>query len=280
MRTSLVTCTWNRAKQLNYGMLSVITQELPPNEIVVVDDGSQDNTFQVFAELEEKANKKGIEMKYIYLHHPEARISSIPRNIGFKQSTGDVVFFSEPEMLHVGETIRQALEVITRDHTPLATQIWTMGQKIWEKLDEEYFIHPARVLSHEYAMLVSGNMQNTKAPDSDWGITGSNDCFAGCFFGVKRDWFEELGGFDEKMTGHGYEDWDLLHRLSIYGKPVEHRNDIVVIHQWHTKNYPYNIYDHAEKNGTISENRIKEGKFRVNEEGWGKYDNESTNNNI
>lgn len=264
MKISLVAPTWNRSEQLKRGILTVINQEKTVNEIVIVDDGSTDDTKDVCNFLQEKANEKKIDFKYIYLDHPEARISSIPKNIGFKASTGDIVLFTESEMLHVGNTVTQAIEVILRDHTPLATQIWTMGERIYKKLPDYFYTKPQLILGHEYAMLVSGNMQNTKAPDSDFGITGSVNCYAGCFWGVKREWLEDLGGFDEDMEGHGFEDWDILHRLDLYGKPVEQRNDIIVIHQWHTKNYPYNIYNMAEKNGKVSEERIKQGEYRAN----------------
>lgn len=271
MKKSLITITWNRCEQLRRGISTVINQEDTVDEIIIVDDGSTDNTMAVSNQLKDKAKEKGIELIYIYLNHPEARISSIPKNIGFKQSTGDIIFFTESEMLHVTDTIKQASEVITEGYTPLATQIWTMGQKIWEKLDEDYYTHPARILSHEYAQLTDNtNMDNRKAPDADWGITGSINCYAGCFLGCKRKWVEDIGGFDESMEGHGWEDWDFLHRLDKYGAPVRKCNDIIVIHQWHTKNYPYNTFDHAEKNGKISADRLKEGKYIVNEgKEWG-----------
>ena len=268
---SLVTATWNRSEQLKRGILTVINQTETVNEIVVVDDGSTDDTKDVCEFLEKKAQEKEIDFIYVYLDHKEARISSIPKNIGFEHTKGDIVFFTESELLHVTDTIKQATDTIKQGKTPLATQIWTMGDRIYKSLPDYFYSQPQLILGHEYAMLVSGNMQNTKAPDSDWGITGSINCYAGCFWGVKRDWFIDIGGFDEEMEGHGFEDWDILHRLDLYGKPVEQRNDIIIIHQWHTKNYPYNIYNMAEKNGKISEDRIKRGEYRANiGKQWGK----------
>lgn len=263
---SLVTATWNRSEQLKRGIMTVINQTDTVNEIVVVDDGSTDDTKLVCEYLKEKAIEKQIDFTYVYLDHKEARISSIPKNIGFEHTKGDIVFFTESELLHVTDTIKQATDTILQGKTPLATQIWTMGERIYKKLDEAYYENPRRILAHEYAQLTTNaNMDNTNAPDSDWAITGSNNCYAGCFFGVKRNWFIDIGGFDEKMEGHGYEDWDLLHRLDLYGKPVFQDNNMIVIHQWHTKNYPYNIYDMAEKNGKMSEERLKRGEFKANQ---------------
>lgn len=262
MSTSLITATFNRAEQLFRGISTVLSQEVLPNEIVIVDDGSQDNTKDVVAELQ----KQFANIKYIYLDHPEPRISCIPHNIGIKQASGDFLIFTEPECLHIGNTIDQILKKMEQypNGCPLATQIWTMGQAIYKSLSENQFEYPQSLLHHQYAMLVDGNMQNTNAPDSDWGITGSLNCFAGCLWAARKEWLLEIGGFDESFEGHGFDDWDLFHRLNAYGKSIVQCNDIAVIHAWHEKNYPYNLYEAADKNGKASEARLKAGEYHAN----------------
>lgn len=253
-------CTFNRALQLGRGLESILSQEVLPDEIVIVDDGSTDDTNNLLLPVKPV-------IKYVYLDHPEHRISSIPRNVGIKQSTGDLIFFTEPEVLHVGNTIKQLKEKFDEqpEYSHLASQVWTIQQKIYQKLTQDNFERPATILTHQYAQLTdNSNMQNTKAPDSDWAITGQLNCTAGCFFGVKREWLEEVGGFDESFEGHGWDDFDLFTRLAVYGKGIIKHDDIVVIHQWHEKNYPYNIYDMAEKNGKLSEERIKRGEYKAN----------------
>lgn len=277
MKISLVTATFNRALQLKRGLITVLSQEnLPPDmEIVIVDDGSIDDTKKVVDFLRLEADKRYpfLTIKYIYLNHPEHRISSIPRNVGIKEATGEIIIFTESECLHIGNTINQILQKMI-DHpenTPVATQIWTMGQRIYQKLDDETFKYPSRILSHPYAQLTNNaNMNNTKAPDADFAITGSLNCLTGCFFACQRQWLMDIGGFDESFTGHSYDDFDLFARLAIYGKGILPCDDITVIHQWHEKNYPYNIYEHGERNGKISEANIKAGKYKVNQDHqWG-----------
>lgn len=250
------------------GLMSLLNQDQDslPDELVIVDDGSVDDTAKVADEILAYAKNRGVSGQYIYLNVPEARISCIPRNEGWKRATGDLIIFTESETLHIGNTIKQIKQKVEEhpNHVPMATQVWSMGRRIYETLDEDTFAHPDRLPYHEYAMLVSGNMQNTKAPDADWGITGSNDCYVGMLFGVWKKDLEAVGGFDESFEGHGWDDWDLFHRLELYGRGTLKCNDIGVIHQWHEKNYPYNIYDAAERNGKISEERIKRGEYKVN----------------
>lgn len=261
---SIVTTTFNRSVQMYRGLRSILRQGYKDMEIVIVDDGSTDDTEDKIAEL--RVNYPLIHFTHIYLDHPEHRISSIPRNVGFKAAKGDIVLFTESELIHVDNSIEQMLQVMEEnpDRTPVCTQMWTMGKRIWEKLSDETFEYPRRLIEHPYAMLVSGNMQNTKAPDSDFGITGSKNCFTGAFFGVKKQWVLDIGGFDESFEGHGWDDWDLLHRLNLYGKGILYCNDIAVVHQWHEKNYPYNTIDAGTRNGKISEERIKRGEYRAN----------------
>lgn len=264
---SVVSVTYNRAEQMKRGLTSILVQDELPDQIVLVDDGSVDKTSSVVNQLMKEFNKKGVSFKYIHLDFPAPRISCIPRNIGIKQADGDVIIFTEPEGLHVGNTIKQLREAMEKnpDNTILASQVWTMGQRIQEKLTDEEFLHPARIINHPYAMLVDGNMQNTNAPDSDFGITGEKNCNAGVLFAAKKKWLTDIRGFDESFEGHGFDDFDLFNRLALYGKGVLKDPDIAIIHQWHDKSfYKFNIYDAAKSNGEISEARIKAGEYRAN----------------
>lgn len=276
MKISIITTTFNRSLQLKRGLMTILRQENLPSdlEIIIVDDGSKDDTQSVVAYLKDEAMRinPNIEIKYIYLDHPEARISCIAKNIAIKIATGDIIIFTESENLHIDNTINQLIKKLEENpnRTPVVTQYWSMGKRIWEKLTDDEFKYPARLLSHPYAMLVQGDMQNTNAPDADFAITGSLNCFTGALFITKKEYLLEIGGFDESMTGHGFEDWDLLHRLNTYGKGVLYCNDIIAIHQYHTKDYPYNIYDAAERNRKISEDRTKRGEYRANTgKNWG-----------
>lgn len=269
MNISVVTAVYNRALQMERGLMTLISQKFKPYELVIVDDGTVDQglTQAAVNRIEKKCKKRKINFQYIYLDHPEPRISCIPRNIGIRSATGDTIVFTESECLHVGETLEPLVNKLIQNplRTPVATQIWTMGEKISNELSPEHFKDPSHILKHPYAQLTtSPNMINSKAPDSDWGITGSLNCITGCFFAVKKEDLLAIGGFDEDFEGHGWDDFDLFERLNIYGKPILACDDIAVIHQWHRKDYPYNIYDAAERNGTKSKDRVWNGEFRAN----------------
>jgi len=147
-----------------------------------------------------------------------------------------------------------------------------MGELVYKALSEEDFRDPQRILHHRYAQLTtSANMNNTNAPNADWGITGSKNCVTGAFFACRKEDIVKLGGFDEDFEGFGFDDFDLFMRFGLYGRALLHCNDIIIIHQWHEKNYPYDIHAAAIRNGKIAEARIHAGEYRANiDKEWGR----------
>lgn len=275
-KISIVIVTYNREKLLRRGLLTIINQSVLPNEIIVIDDGSVDNTMKAFLDIKnwridkyDRIAGDFIHFNYIHLSHPEPRISCIPRNIGWKSATSDIIIFTEPEALHVGNTIDKLLQAMEKhpDNTILASQVWTTQKLISEQLTDDYYSNPEKILEHPYAQLTtSSNLENTKAPNSDWAITGELNCNAGVLFATRKEWLEKIGGFDESFIGHGWDDLDLFNRLAMIGHGVLKDPTIAVIHQYHDKSfYNYNIYEAAEHNGKISEANVHSGRYRVND---------------
>ncbi len=267
---TVIIATYNRSEQLEHGLKTIFSQEVIPGSLVIVDDGSTDDTIE---RMKHFPFPQEVKVKYQYLNYPEPRISCIPHNVGIKQAQGDILIFTESEAIHSENSIQKIVTALEErpNEIPLATQIWSMGEKFYKEIYNGQSLR--ELLKHPYAMIVNGNMQNTAAPDSDWSLTGSNNCYAGVLFGCYKKDAIAIGGFDESFKDFGWDDWDFLHRMELYGKTVIHRNDIPVIHMWHEKKYPYNIYDAGERNGKISEANIHAGIYKVNDgDNWGIHD--------
>lgn len=273
---SIIIATYNREALLRKGVMSILRQDSLPSslEIVIVDDGSVDETRETCADLAEIARNKKIGFKYIYLDYPKPRISCVPRNVGIKQAKGDILIFTESEALHVGNTINDLLEELDRypNNTILASQVWTTQRLIAEQLTEEEYARPEKILLHPYAQLTtSSNLTNTNAPNSDWAITGESNCNAGILFLTRKEWLIQVGGFDESFVGFAFDDFDLFNRLALTGHGIMKCSDIPVIHMWHDKSfYPGDIYKQGEANGKKSEANIHAGIYKVNDgDKWG-----------
>jgi len=53
-------------------------------------------------------------------------------------------------------------------------------------------------------------------------------------------------------------------RFNLYGRPKIHCDDIIIVHQWHEKKYPYDIHGAAKQNGAKAAARIHAGEYRAN----------------
>lgn len=78
---SVVIPTYNRAQDVVRAARSALAQTLPPHQVIVVDDGSTDNTAELLGELPAPVQ---------YIPKPNGGVSSA-RNLAFPQVTGDYV---------------------------------------------------------------------------------------------------------------------------------------------------------------------------------------------
>ncbi|MET0093096.1 MAG: glycosyltransferase family A protein, partial [Sedimenticola sp.] len=79
MQISVIIPTHNRADLLERALKSVQAQTLPPLEVIVVDDGSEDHTREMVSEKFPRVH---------YLHQPNRGVSSA-RNLGISEARGD-----------------------------------------------------------------------------------------------------------------------------------------------------------------------------------------------
>ncbi len=86
---SVVIVTRNRADWLNDALTSLVKQSRPPDEVIVVDNDSSDNTKETILSFSGKLN-------LTYLHEPKRGIPHA-RNAGILRATGDIVAFIDDD---------------------------------------------------------------------------------------------------------------------------------------------------------------------------------------
>lgn len=99
--TSVVIPTYNRARLIRKTILSLLDQTLPPTQIIVVDDGSSDNTPEVIREFAERVE---------YVWQPNGGDGSA-RNTGLRRAKCEYVAFLDSDDLW----LPNKLEVQRRD---------------------------------------------------------------------------------------------------------------------------------------------------------------------
>ena len=86
---SVIVITFNRAKSLQDTLLSLARQERQPDEVIVVDNASTDNTKEIVLSFRNKFN-----IKYIY---EKRRGIPYARNTGVKNATKDIIAFTDDD---------------------------------------------------------------------------------------------------------------------------------------------------------------------------------------
>lgn len=89
LKVSIIIPTFNRAKKLESALVSVIGQTYENFEILVVDDGSTDNTKEVVDSFSDN--------RIIYFKKPNEKHPSIARNYALEYVKGDYVAFLDSD---------------------------------------------------------------------------------------------------------------------------------------------------------------------------------------
>lgn len=102
---SLVISVFNRTELLRKNLLRFKFVTLP-DEIIIVDDGTH-NQHEVPDMLKKLDFIKG-RIKYIRHNNLEWDSCSIPKNIGLKNATGNILIYTEPENIFIEDVVKLA----------------------------------------------------------------------------------------------------------------------------------------------------------------------------
>lgn len=109
MRFSIIIPTYNRAQFLPKAIESCLRQEYSNFELIVVDDGSTDDTQAVVDRYTDPR------IVYIHTHNVERGAA---RNLGILKSTGDYVTFLDSDDIYYPDYLQVAKAFIINNHYP------------------------------------------------------------------------------------------------------------------------------------------------------------------
>ncbi len=179
---SVVIPCFNQAHYLAEAIESALAQTLPPAEVVVVDDGSEDNSFAVAGRYERvkrmRQQNKGV---------------AAARNVGWRASAGEYLAFLDADDRLLPEALEVGVGALARRPnvafaSGLSRDIGDDGQVI------EGLRQPVVAQDHYLRLL--------------------EDCFiwSGSSIVFRRSGLDEVGGFDESLVAA--DDYDLYLRLA------------------------------------------------------------------
>jgi glycosyltransferase involved in cell wall biosynthesis len=186
-KVSVITPTYNRADMLGQAIQSVLDQDFTDWELIIVDDGSRDNTREVVAGFADPR------IRYIY---QENKGLPAARNTGIRNAQGQYIAFLDSDDLFLSHKLAE--EVAILDGRPDLGLVACGHFEVDRNLRVLREMRPWQ--SHPQLNLTT------------WLLTCP---LVVSTVLVRREWLERVGLFDEQMRY--VEDWDLWLRLSYAG---------------------------------------------------------------
>jgi len=106
---SIIIPTYNRSKIIDNTIQSVINQQFTDWELIIIDDGGNDNTENVIKDFNDSR------IKYFWKENGERGAA---RNYGTKQATGEYMFYLDSDDLIYSNHLQHAFEQLTKLNFP------------------------------------------------------------------------------------------------------------------------------------------------------------------
>lgn len=184
---SVIIPTYNRAQSIAAAVESVQAQTYSKWELLVVDDGSSDDTASVISAL---ASEDG-RIQFIPL--PANRGQSAARNEGARRASGQYLAFLDSDDRWLPEKLTKQVEVFSR-----------ASEKVAIVYTGSHFVSEDGSRSREKHARESGSLFDKELAYNPIGTPSR--------VMIRKDCFWECGGFDETFRSH--EDWDLWIRVT------------------------------------------------------------------
>ena len=211
-KISVVIPTYNYADFISEAVESVLAQTFPVFEIIVVDDGSNDNTEEIIKQFGDK-------VKYIKQRNGGVCAA---RNNGVENAGGDFIAFLDADDVWFPEKIEKQMAKFAED-----TKIGLVHCRMRE-FDTESGETMRLHLEGEEGWVADGLLLLDKTI-----IIGCGGSII-----VRRKAFETVGGFDTNLKVG--EDWDFCYRIARKFK-VGFVREILVDYRYHGKNSHLNV---------------------------------------
>jgi glycosyltransferase involved in cell wall biosynthesis len=197
-RISVVIPAYNAGRYLEDCLNALVRQETPPNEVIVVDDGSTDGSI-------EQAAARGIKI----LKTSGRRGPAEARNVGARAAQGEILFFLDADVCAHADAM---------DRIALAFADPSLDAVLGSYDDDPQ----SRDFLSQYKNLMHCFVHQTASSEA-------STFWSGCG-AIRREVFLAFSGFDESFKRPAIEDIELGYRLRRAGRRVLLDRDLRVKH--------------------------------------------------
>lgn len=191
VQVSVVIPAWNRSGLILVALESVARQSLRPLEVIVVDDGSSDDTAKVVDAWKSGHVDGSLHVRCVSQENQGANVA---RNRGIQESSGNYVAFLDSDDRWLPTKLQKQLALLEKDKSlgGVYCGLCTMDLDSGDKMPQGARAYP------EGNLLSKMLIHDISNPTSCWM--------------VRKECFEEVGDFDTSLPAR--QDWDMWIRLS------------------------------------------------------------------
>lgn len=203
MRASIIIPTYNSGELLAGTLQSVASEISADDEVIIVDDGSSDNTAELVAEFLD-------DPRFRYFYQPASGGPSAPRNRGVSFARSEVLCFFDSDDIMLPGKLSETIEAF--ESFPEAGLVFTNFGTIGESgqilkhrfLDNYELIQKIRTVNKGHFFLIDGlDAYLHLARENFIGTSG---------VAIRSKIFSEMGGFDESLKNG--DDKDMWFRIT------------------------------------------------------------------
>jgi glycosyltransferase involved in cell wall biosynthesis len=251
MNCSLIICTYNWPDALRLVLVSAIFQSIPPNEIIIADDGSGESTQELIQEL---AKKTLIPIIHSWQKDDGCRISH-SRNKAIAKSNYEYIIMID------GDTVLH--QDFIKDHLRFSNKgIYIQGSRVLlqEKftnnlLQSKFFTKPTF-----FSINAKNKLNMLRLPILAWALSifKSQNIrrIRGCNYSIFKNDIVKVNGFNEEITTWGREDSEFVQRLFNNGLKKKYlKFSGIQYHLYHNERV-HNSQEVAAANDYILDNTI------------------------
>lgn len=235
---SIIVTTYNRPDALHLVLLALAQQTQLPNEVIVADDGSSDETRLLVEQLKNQLNYP---LQHVWQKDDGFQAAKIRNKAALCTHNKYLIFLDGdcvpfPDFIEKHRLLAESHWFISGHRILLEEQLTKKTLlallPIYQDSTLQWLSHYFHRQSNRLFPLLRLRLNKLRKWQAQhW--QGAKSCNLALW---KED-FLTLNGFDERFTGWGYEDSDLVIRLiraGIYRKSGKFA--IPVIHLWHPEN--------------------------------------------
>lgn len=235
MTISVLTIVRNRPHHLDKLIEGLQRSTVAPVELVVIDMGSTppvavgDTKFPI----------------HVHRLMAERLPLAAARNLAARHAVSQQLLFLDVDCIPMAELVERMAAALSEHSALICAEVLYLGpddaRGSWQEKDLK-----ARAKPHPVRPFPAAGVRREENAGLFWSLA----------FGISRERFSALGGFDEAFTGYGAEDTDFGYRARQAGVPLLFMGGAGAFHQYHdSEDPPLRHFDDIVRNAQLFRDR-------------------------